>query len=235
MSTPQSTTRGEGPTDEANEDPRIDRRLKSRVRRRVLVDRQLQIGLAARASMFTFCVIALISAALFLPLIRELSDKSQGNVDVDTAVVLLYLHERFWPLAFGAVILSALLSVLTSHRIAGPLVRVKRNLWSIAQGRIPGPLVTRDRDFLKDEVRALNAATNELRENRSSFDSVCDDMRTTLAEAEREISPENVARTRKALQKIEQQLNLLVDRIGEPETETSEEAAQTTELAETVS
>jgi hypothetical protein len=68
------------------------------------------------------------------------------------------MHDRFWLLALLCACIVLLGAIKFSHRIAGPLVRYKRNLRLIADGRLPTPLRTRASDYLKEEVACLNAA-----------------------------------------------------------------------------
>jgi hypothetical protein len=76
----------------------------------------------------------------------------------EQAVVMLYMHERFWWLASLCVVIVVLGAVKFSHRIAGPLVRFKRNLRLMADGKLPSPLRTRSGDYLQEEVACLNQA-----------------------------------------------------------------------------
>jgi hypothetical protein len=127
------------------------------LRRRVLVDWPLQGSLIAHVLAYGGLVMLAIVGGLFAPLLWDLASGTP-QAFAEQSIVMVYLHERFWlPAALCAVIL-ALCALRLSHRIAGPLVRYKRNLRLVADGRLPSPLRTRDGDYLKEEVACLNAA-----------------------------------------------------------------------------
>src|SRR5690606_10293119 len=126
------------------------------MRRRFVVDRRFQFALLTRSIAFTVFVFLVMSAALFVPLIRGVgtaaSEGSEEGLRIDRITAFLYMHENFWPVALVCIGLAALGSLRQSHRIAGPMVRVKRYLNAVADGYLPGPLRTRKRDYLKCEV-----------------------------------------------------------------------------------
>jgi hypothetical protein len=128
-------------------------------RRRFIVDPAFQCALIARATIHTLLVLTMVSVGLFGPVLLDLQSPNRIDDGADTAVVMLYMHGRFWWIA-GICLAAAIVdSVRVSHRIAGPLVPIKRNLRALGDGRLPGPLRTRPHDYLKSEVEILNAAS----------------------------------------------------------------------------
>lgn len=132
-------------------------------RRQVVVDRPFQRSLCLHGVGLGLVALAAMSAGIFVPLLWNL-DAARPGADTDSAVVMVYMHERFWLVAGICLVLVALGALRLSHRIAGPLVRYKRNLRLLAQGRLPPPLRTRRRDYLKEEVACLNEAVDGVRE-----------------------------------------------------------------------
>ncbi len=133
------------------------------LRRTFIVDRKLQLGLMARSLVYTAFLLAVVSVGLFAPLIArlQLADPESSSY-ADTANAMLYFHARFWPIATLCLVVAALGSVQLSHRIAGPLVRLKRHMSWLSEGMLPKALTTRRSDFLKDEVALLNGLTDSL-------------------------------------------------------------------------
>jgi hypothetical protein len=128
------------------------------LRRRFVVDWKLQGSLCAHGVLNGVLLLVTVSCGIFLPLLWNLGDTSELYRFEEQAMVMLYMHDRFWVLAglcLGIVVLGA---VRFSHRIAGPLVRYKRNLRLVAAGKLPPPLRTRRGDYLKEEVACLNEA-----------------------------------------------------------------------------
>lgn len=124
-----------------------------RTRRRYIVDRQFQSNLILRALAFQAFTILALGVGLFTPLLYTGTERA---IDYERTISLLYMHENFWPVALGCLLLTAFAMLRVSHRIAGPLVRFKRNMRLVAEGHLPDALTTRDHDYLKDEVALLN-------------------------------------------------------------------------------
>jgi hypothetical protein len=130
-------------------------------RSRILVDRSLQWSLCRHMTAAGALVLIAVSAGLFGPLLHELGTKAGStppSEGAEQAIVMVYLHQRFWFVAAACLVLILLGGLRMSHRIAGPLVRFKRNLRLLGAGKLPPPLRTRPRDYLKEEVACLNAA-----------------------------------------------------------------------------
>ena len=151
-------------------------------RRRMVVDPRFQYSLCAHAMAYASLVMTAVTAGLFGPLLWQLSERAPNqSVDPDVAIVMLYMHERFWLLAAVCVALVALGSLRLSHRIAGPLVRFKRNLRMLAAGQLPPPLRTRPHDYLKAEVDCLNEAVQGVAQRVAAARASADALRHELA------------------------------------------------------
>lgn len=133
--------------------------MKPRFQRwRYVVDWKLQGSLIIHGLTYGGMVLLAVSLGIFSPLLWDL-----GTVDMDAgyeeqAIVMLYLHERFWFLAAMCLVIVVFGAIRYSHRVAGPMVRYKRNLRLLADGKFPPPLRTRRADFMKEEVGCLNKA-----------------------------------------------------------------------------
>jgi len=127
-------------------------------RLRILVDWNLQASLCAHGVLYGSLVIVAVVCGIFAPLLWTLAGADADAALEDQAIVMLYMHDRFWFLAVLCLFITALGSLKFSHRIAGPLVRYKRNLRLLARGKLPAPLRTRRHDYLKEEVACLNEA-----------------------------------------------------------------------------
>ena len=95
-----------------------------------------------------------IGFGIFAPLLG-LEDAVTRAIE-EQSIVMIYLHDRFWIIAALALILVVVGAIRYSHRVAGPLVRFKRNLKMLGKQMLP--LRTRRSDFLKEEVCVLNRA-----------------------------------------------------------------------------
>jgi len=125
---------------------------------RYVVDWKLQGSLIAHGLLYGIVVLAAVGFGIFAPLLWSLGAESPDGGFEEQSIVMLYLHERFWMIAACCLVIVVVGAVRFSHRVAGPLVRYKRNLRLLADGKMPPPLRTRSADFLKEEVVVLNRA-----------------------------------------------------------------------------
>ena len=126
-------------------------------RRRFIVDRSLQLQLLAVSLGQILFFGAVLASGLFLPLVVQLLS---GPIDAPAteraAAYFLKLHSTFWAasvLALAAVLLHAL---QVSHRLAGPLYRLRLAIDALAEGRRPRPIHLRHGDYLQSEIEHLN-------------------------------------------------------------------------------
>ena len=137
----------------------IEMKTFTRLRRlRYVVDWKLQGSLTAHGVVYGASVLAAIGFGIFTPLLWGLADTVAESGFEEQSIVMIYLHERFWLIALLSLIVVVIGTVRFSHRVAGPMVRYKRNLSLLADGKLPPPLKTRRTDFLKAEVEILNRA-----------------------------------------------------------------------------
>ena len=133
--------------------------MTGRIRRwRLIVDWKLQLSLCAHGLVYGSLVIVAVVCGIFAPLLWNLGGATGATNFEDQAIVMLYMHDRLWFLVLMCLFIIIASSIKFSHRIAGPLVRYKRNLRLLARGKLPTPLRTRRGDYLKEEVACLNDA-----------------------------------------------------------------------------
>ena len=129
------------------------------LRRTFIIDRGFQFEMLFRAACYSIGLLMVLGVGVFFPVIAGL----ESGKDEDAAVsVMLYMHEHFWPVAILCVFLAMFVSVQLTHRIAGPLHRIKQCLGFLGKGVFPGATTTRKRDYLKDEVAILNGVVESL-------------------------------------------------------------------------
>ncbi len=163
-------------------------------RRRYIVDWKLQGSLIVYGVVYGAMVLAAIGLGIFAPLLWGLGDPSRPGAFEERSIVMLYMHDRFWLIAAVSLLIVVIGAVRHSHRVAGPMVRFKRNLRLLADGKLPPPLRTRRSDFLKDEVGALNEAVSgvsarvdEVRRAQQRMARALDEVSAAHAELEPEL------------------------------------------------
>jgi len=109
-----------------------------------------------------FMVVA--GAITFAPAVVRLEF---GGDSLDEIAVLtqeiLQIHAVVWPVVGACLIAGTITSLFLFNRMSEPLFRFTSIFESVRDGKLPGPIALRGRDYLKRESRALNEMTTELR------------------------------------------------------------------------
>lgn len=154
-------------------------------RRRFLICPSLQVPLLLRSFGHLLIVSVALIAALFGPsVVSLLTSDAASDRALSAANHILFLHPRFWPALALSLLLVALDSIRTSHRIAGPLYRFNLAMDRVRLARIPEPIRLRKGDFLQDDCRRVNAVLDltrshvrEVRDARRALTSALGDAR----------------------------------------------------------
>jgi methyl-accepting chemotaxis protein len=132
-------------------------------RRKMIVDTKLQFRLLLVSLGYLVFYISVLTLALFVPLMFQLNAAGPNTSEsLETATSILYLHQHFWPISLLSLVVIVLHSILTSHRIAGPLFRIRRVVELVRDGTIPGPARLRKGDLLQPEMRLVNEMLESL-------------------------------------------------------------------------
>ena len=160
-------------------------------RRQILVDRQLQFGLSMHLIGWLYFYVVAFAMIVNLPAIWAVVTEPETESAFDTAVQHMQWFTQYTivPLALTFVCVAAH-AIVATHRIAGPIVRVKAVLREMSERRFPAaPVKLRDKDYFKDVAIEVDNLSAALREN---------------AARERRMNQETAAGARDLLAAIEQ-------------------------------
>ena len=132
-------------------------------RKRLFID-ELQVRLLSINVAYFAAILSIFAVALFAPLVIQLVGSTEGPEWEQQLVAaqFLYLSNTIWlPLVLTFVALGAH-SVLISHRIAGPLYRLRSLLRSVAEGNFVARAALRDKDYLKTDAKVVNDMIEKL-------------------------------------------------------------------------
>ena len=130
---------------------------------------------------FIFVVIIFSPSMLTLYFDNPLDEKAEA------ARRLLLLHSTVWPGIGGAILLFGALSIYISHKIAGPLYRLKKSLFMITEGNLDVKVKLRKGDDLKDLAEHVNILVDELRTVVTALKADYDLLSDYILEIEREM------------------------------------------------
>jgi methyl-accepting chemotaxis protein len=189
---------------------------KLRLRRNYIVDRGFQFNVLFRAVAFVVFMLLIMSICLFQPLVNEfMHDRGEQADTWELAVALLYMHDHFWPVALFCLVFTIIAVILTTHRVAGPLVRVKRHMRSVADGGFPRPLRTRHNDYLKTEVEVLNDMVASLARRIDRIKATNAELCGSLAQASKIAATQQDSEIREVLDRALAQARRLNSQLAE--------------------
>ncbi len=132
-------------------------------RRQYIVD-NLQYRLLLTSLLYVLAVVFIFAGALFMPLMITLNDGAAASPAVNEAARhFLALHNRVWPPVLALIALLVLHNIVFSHRIAGPLYRIRSELKKIGDGNLFVHVKLRKNDYLDKEAASVNEMVDSLR------------------------------------------------------------------------
>lgn len=151
---------------------------------------------------YTFIFITVIFAPYILTLYFDypLAEKAKA------ARALLLLHGSVWPWIGGAVFSFCLISIFISHKVAGPLFRLKKSLSQVTKGDLNIVIKLRRWDDLKDLANHVNILIEELRTFVVTLRNDYALLSEYIAELEREIDAKVLTEEsgRKVIRKVQE-------------------------------
>ncbi|PLX79532.1 MAG: hypothetical protein C0616_10990 [Desulfuromonas sp.] len=133
-----------------------------RMRKKFIIDWKFQAKYFLYSITLLLSYTVLFAAILFIPPILGLSG---GDLPerTEAARAMLNLHQSVWP-AIGLVILIlSAISFFLTHKIAGPVYRIKKEIAKISAGDLGITIKLRKRDDLRDLAESLNQLVDEMR------------------------------------------------------------------------
>jgi methyl-accepting chemotaxis protein len=151
---------------------------------------------------YTFAFIIIIFSPYILTLYFDFYSLSEK---ADAARTLLILHAKVWPGIAGIILLFGALSIFITHKIAGPLYRLKKTISEIINGNLDVKVKLRKNDDLKDLAEHVNMLAEELKTFVNTVKVDYDLLSEYILELEREIDAKMITEEsgRKIIKKVQ--------------------------------
>ena len=133
---------------------------------------------------YTFAFIIIIFSPYILTLYLDFYSLSEK---AEAARTLLLLHSKVWPGIGAVILLFGAVSIFITHKIAGPLYRLKKSISEITEGNLDVKVKLRKGDDLKDLAEHFNMLAEELRTFVNTVRVDYDLLSEYISEIEREI------------------------------------------------
>jgi len=143
-------------------------------KRRYMIDPDFQYGIIRKIAFLSS--MGIIISLSFLTLIHYLygdvqlallqPDPFTSSETLDTLAMQRNLIDLLWPVlsvcVLVALVITFVLGIIISHRMAGPIFRIRKILLAISEGELRGRIRLRKKDDFKSLAEAVNTLNNSL-------------------------------------------------------------------------
>jgi methyl-accepting chemotaxis protein len=176
-------------------------------RRKLLIDKS-QYKLLAIYLVHFVAVLVIVFSAFVLLFTRQLEHSSLTAFQrQEVAAKIMWFFGHMWPFMWGIFMLLVIHSIYVTHKIAGPLYRIRNVLWSVKTGDLTRKVTIRNRDYLGDEVQAVNEVIETYRKKIGDMSAIADSTGTTLASLQRAIERSSPDETRQRFDELSAQID----------------------------
>ena len=156
--------------------------------------------------LLTVQVILALLGLLIAGVLYVLFDRDLSAAYFSAHVTIRNVRDILLPTLIGvdlaAFVLSALLMLFHTHRIAGPAYRLKRTLQQVISGSPPRRIRLRKGDYLTELADAVNDLLLALRQQAQVLEQDLDSLQDTLASVDAVLSPDDRVALNAALQRL---------------------------------
>jgi methyl-accepting chemotaxis protein len=173
---------------------------------------------------FFLLLFLVFGAVLFGPLMISMESDHEAAVlsQGQAATYFLQLQKVVWP---AVVILFGLLFVATvifTHRIAGPLYRLRNVLKVVGEGNLTVRASIRKYDYLHQEVDCINEMIDSLRTKVRDIEAQYREAQASMLELNSAAQNSDAQDTARQIQRLHEQMERLGERLGQFRTVSSD-------------
>lgn len=133
-------------------------------RRKFFIDKQFQTKYILLVIFMLLLYTLLFVGFLFIPQLLPFIFDSPLDEQVKAAEILLLYHKNVWPAVFIVIPLFGFFSIFITHKIAGPVYRLKIRLQQMTEWDLDTKVTLRKGDDLQDLAEFVNLLSAELKE-----------------------------------------------------------------------
>jgi len=160
-------------------------------RKKKLINPRYQLKFAFSVVFLLLLYYLIFGVAIFSPLALDFHESTNAEDQARVALVVLGLHETIWPALLSVLVLAFFGAILYSHRIAGPLHRLKMSVDEFMEGKFQ-PIRLRKTDEFKEIEPMINRLAQYLATAQSADAAFHDGIKEklkALAETLQETTP----------------------------------------------
>ena len=164
---------------------------------------------------FKFCIVVVISSFFIGGLIFFLSQDSTTVTIENTEVKVKRTADFILPIIVTTVIVVSsfssvivlILTLFVSHRIAGPLFRMKREIDGVKEGDLTKKFNLREKDQFREVAASLGGMCDTLRGKYVTLKTKCHELKDYVGKGDFSSSGEEKERLSRMVDEIEDTLN----------------------------
>lgn len=137
-------------------------------RRQYIVDPAYQIRFVTRVFLTIFGIAALSSLMATFLILTNMQHPDMDGTDPALAASLIAVATTLLIELLLAIPIAYIFGIRTTHRIVGPVKRLKKTLEAIGEGDFSQQIVLREGDVLQDVAEAINQMAERLRQRYPS-------------------------------------------------------------------
>jgi len=136
-------------------------------RKRMVVDADLQARLAVNMVGWLYFYVVMFALVVNGPVLWSIFTSSEADPEYFDAIERLQYFARFAVVPLIAMVVSlAVHGVMSAHKVAGPLFRIKTVLKDVAARRWPAaPVTLRPKDYFRDVAADLTVVVQMIRDD----------------------------------------------------------------------
>ena len=132
-------------------------------RRNYFIEKRFQLKYSILTMLLLLSYSFIFIIIIFAPYMLTLYFDYPLVEKTEAARAILLLHAKVWPGIGAVILLFGAISIFISHKVAGPLYRLKKTLAEVTAGNLNVVVKLRKWDDLKDLADHLNILIDELR------------------------------------------------------------------------
>ena len=132
-------------------------------RRNYFIEKRFQLKYSILTMLLLLAYSFLFVIIIFAPYILTLYLDYPLVEKTEAARAILLLHAKVWPGIGIVILLFGIVSIYVSHKVAGPIYRLKKTLAEVTSGNLNVTVKLRKWDDLKDLADHVNILIEELR------------------------------------------------------------------------
>jgi methyl-accepting chemotaxis protein len=183
-------------------------------RRRLLIDKS-QYKLLGVYLVHFIAVLVIVFSALVIVFTRQLENSSLTAFQrQEVAAKIMWFYGQIWPFMWGVFMLLFIHSVYVTHKIAGPLYRIREVLKSVKRGKLTEKVALRRGDYLRTEAQVVNEAIQSIHDKIEGLRQNTSSCTAALVELERSFEHGSSDQTQQRLNDLSSQIDGLRNSLG---------------------